>query len=82
MQLMNTLACSEILWFREEALVHHVTFINPRYKNTFFRNKSTNERIIEHILHLLEDNFDLPSDSRCLNAKRVRLNKIKEIQAN
>ena len=38
--ITDTIGFSEILWLREEALVHHATFIDHRYKNTFFGNKS------------------------------------------
>ncbi|XP_050514956.1 zinc finger BED domain-containing protein 4-like [Diabrotica virgifera virgifera] len=51
------------------------TFIDPRYKSKFFKNTSTKERVIEHILDLLGDSqTDISCNSSYPNAKRVKLN--------
>ncbi|XP_072377711.1 zinc finger BED domain-containing protein 4-like [Diabrotica undecimpunctata] len=58
-----------------EILFATATFIDPRYKAKFFKNTTTKELVIEHILDLLRDNeTDISSNSLYPNAKRVRLN--------
>ncbi|KAF2881785.1 hypothetical protein ILUMI_24380 [Ignelater luminosus] len=55
-----------------EILFATATFIDPRYKVKFFKNTSTKEHVIQHILDLLGDGqTDVSSNSRCPNAKRV-----------
>ncbi|KAF2896383.1 hypothetical protein ILUMI_09798 [Ignelater luminosus] len=53
-----------------EILFATVTFIDPRYKVEFFKNTSTKERVIQHILDLLGDSQT--------DAKRVRLNETED----
>lgn len=66
-----------------DLLFDTATFFDPRYKNKFFQNTSTTERVIEHILDLVGDSHnDISSNSRCPNAKRVRLNTTEDTQTN
>ncbi|XP_050508041.1 zinc finger BED domain-containing protein 4-like [Diabrotica virgifera virgifera] len=58
-----------------EILFSTATFIDPRYKSKFFKNTSTKERVIEHILDLLGDSqTDISCNSSYPNAKRIKLN--------
>lgn len=62
-----------------EMLFATATFMDPRYKVKFFKNTSTKERVIQHILDLLVDSqTDASFKSRCQNAKRVRLNETED----
>lgn len=62
-----------------EILFATATFIDPRYKTKFFKNTSTKDQVIQHILDVLGDNqTDEPSSLRCPNAKRARLNETED----
>ncbi|GBP11406.1 hypothetical protein EVAR_92917_1 [Eumeta japonica] len=64
-------------FLENEVLFITATFIDPRYKVKFFKKTLTKERVICHILELLEDSqTGAPSSSRSPNSKRARLDKI------
>ncbi|GBP37567.1 Zinc finger BED domain-containing protein 4 [Eumeta japonica] len=63
-------------FLENEVLFITATFNDPRSKVIFFLNTLTKERVIRHILELLEDSqAGAPSSSRSPNSKRARLDK-------
>ena len=79
--ITDTIAFSETLWFREGALVHHATFIDPRYKNTLFGNKSL-KRVSLNTFCICLQTTSINLWIEWSNPKHVRLNGTNEIQAN